>query len=94
MHVKRKLMTSLAALSLSLGAVVAVSGPASAATPAWIVISSSTSCFHYSFGTLCTTKTTSKRNVSYCTSPPISNPWGSMAWATYCIKYTETSYWP
>ncbi len=76
---------------VGMGSVVAVAGPASAST--WKVISTHTSCYTYSFGTLCTKKTTSLRQEPYCTSPPIKNPYSQMSWATYCLRYSETTYW-
>lgn len=71
--------------------VVILSGPASAAT--WKVISSKTSCTTYSFGTLCTKKATSLRQEKYCTKPSIKNPYSQMSWATYCLRYKETTHW-
>ena len=77
---------------LAAGAVVGVAAPAAAAD-SWRTISTNTSCTSYSFGRLCTVRTTQLRQVSYCTRPPILNPYGNMTWAQYCLRYTERSYW-
>ncbi|BCB89317.1 hypothetical protein [Phytohabitans suffuscus] len=108
---KVNLRSSRAALALRRGALaialavaaatgsLAVAQPASAST--WHVVSQSTSCYTYSFGTLCTVKTHSFRaHDSYCNSyNPDPTNWyraflTSLSMYQYCYRYSETTYWP
>lgn len=61
----------------------------------WLTISVTNKCYTYSFGRMCVREVTQLRNVSYCTSVPISQRWVQTAsWTSYCIRYTSSTYWP
>lgn len=94
---KRALVGGLASLALAVPLSVGASTvqAESASASGWTTISQTNKCYTYSFGRMCTRTVTQLRDISYCTNVPITQRFiQSMAWATYCIRSTSTTYWP
>lgn len=91
MNSKRFLASAVIGISGAIAGVALVAQPAAA--DSWRTISSDENCYTYSYGRTCTTTVTQMRDVPYCTDPPIDDPFGTMGWANYCMRYDETTRW-